>query len=145
MLFDEVQKNDAMDDEISEINIVPLVDVLLVLLVIFMITAPLAAYSLQVQLPKANIPAENTKSARLVVSVNRAGVVAVGSETLGKLENGRAREKFRSRVRRWKLRNPTGIALLRADERLSYGSVTQVMAELRRLRVEQMGLVIEQP
>ena len=131
--------------EVAEINIVPLVDVLLVLLVIFMITAPVVANSLQVQLPQADIPAGSGKGQSLVVSINQAGEVALNRETLGVFNQAATRQSFRSRVRLWRLDNPGSPALLRADARLSYGRVLQVMAELRRLQVKQVGLVIEQP
>ncbi len=131
--------------EVAEINIVPLVDVLLVLLVIFMITAPVVAYSLQVQLPQADIPAGSGKGQSLVVSINQVGEVALNRETLGTFNHAATRQSFRSQVRLWRLANPDSPALLRADARLSYGRVLQVMAELRRLQVKQVGLVIEQP
>jgi biopolymer transport protein TolR len=128
---------DSGDDlsAMSEINVTPLVDVMLVLLIIFMVTAPMLTQGLTVELPPAegrNFEAESSQPA--TISINRAGVVYVddtniGSRdlelTLGTMLRGR-------RIKR---------ALLRADQNVPYGQVVQVIDIMNRAGVEQLGMI----
>jgi len=127
----------------SDINIVPLVDVLLVLLVIFMITAPIISQTLDVQLPRATLAAGSKADQTLVVSVDQDGTVAVNDTVVGVLREQAGQTKFEQAIQRWKSAYPGTPAFLRADRRLRYGQVIQVMAELRRLGVVDVGLMIE--
>ncbi len=131
-------------EEMSDINIVPLVDVLLVLLVIFMITAPIITHSLDVQLPGATLSPGTRTDQTLIVSVDRRGTLAVNQTVMGPIRNRGAMKRFEKAVNRWKAANPGALAFLRADRRIRYGTVIQVMAKLRRLGVIDVGLMIEQ-
>jgi biopolymer transport protein ExbD len=130
-------------EPMSDINIVPLVDVLLVLLVIFMITAPIISQTLDVQLPRATLAAGSKADQTLVVSVDQDGTVAVNDTVVGVLREQAGQTKFEQAIQRWKSAYPGTPAFLRADRRLRYGQVIQVMAELRRLGVVDVGLMIE--
>jgi biopolymer transport protein TolR len=130
-------------EPLSEINIVPLVDVLLVLLVIFMITAPIISQTLDVQLPRATLAAGTRADQTLVVSVDQDGKVAVNETVIGPLREAQSQQRFEQAIARWKAAYPRTPAFLRADRRLRYGQVIQVMAELRRLGVVDVGLMIE--
>jgi biopolymer transport protein TolR len=127
----------------SDINIVPLVDVLLVLLVIFMITAPIISQTLDVQLPRATLTAGTRTDQTLVVSVDQDGAVAVNETVVGPLREQTGKQRFEQEIQRWKAAYPGTPAFLRADRRLRYGQIIQVMAELRRLGVVDVGLMIE--
>jgi biopolymer transport protein ExbD len=130
-------------EPLSDINIVPLVDVLLVLLVIFMITAPIISQTLVVQLPRATLSAGTRADQTLIISVDQEGSVAVNETLAGPLQERAGKQRFEQAILRWKAAYPGTPAFLRADRRLRYGQVIQVMAELRRLGVVDVGLMIE--
>jgi biopolymer transport protein ExbD len=130
-------------EEVSDINIVPLVDVLLVLLVIFMITAPIITHTLDVQLPRASLSPGTRTDQTLIISVDHLGTLAVNQKVLGPIRDRDTIQRFDQAVHSWKATNPGAAAFLRADRRLRYGTVIQVMAQLRRLGVIDVGLMIE--
>ena len=129
-------------EPMSDINIVPLVDVLLVLLVIFMITAPIISQTLDVQLPRATLAAGTRADQTLVVSVDQDGRVAINDTVIGPLRETQGQQRFEQAIARWKAAYPGTPAFLRADRRLRYGQVIQVMAALRRLGVVDVGLMM---
>ena len=131
------------NEEIADINIVPLVDVLLVLLVIFMITAPIIAHSLDVQLPRATLSPGTRTDQTLIISLDSRGTLAVNQSVMGPIRDRGAMKRFEKAVNRWKAGNPGSPAFLRADRRIRYGTVIQVMARLRRLGIIDVGLMIE--
>jgi len=130
-------------DEVADINIVPLVDVLLVLLVIFMITAPIITHTLDVQLPRASLSPGTRTDQTLIITVDREGTLALNQKVLGPIRNKDTVVRFDREIHAWKAANPGAPAFLRADRRLRYGTVIQVMAQLRRLGVVDVGLMIE--
>ncbi len=130
-------------EPLSEINIVPMVDVFMVILLIFMITAPVISQTLDVQLPRASLSPGTRADQTLIISVDRTGVLAVNNRVLGPLRKQQTVLAFEREVNRWKAANPGAAAFLRADRRLRYGSVIQVMALLRRMGVVDVGLMIE--
>jgi biopolymer transport protein ExbD len=130
-------------EEMSDINIVPLVDVLLVLLVIFMITAPIIAHTLDVQLPRASLSPGTRTNQTLVITVDREGMLAVNEKVLGHIRSQEAINRLDKEINAWKARYPGSPAFLRADRRIRYGTVIQVMAQLRRMGVVDVGLMIE--
>ena len=130
-------------EEMADINIVPLVDVLLVLLVIFMITAPIITHTLDVQLPRASLSPGTRTDQTLIISVDRQGTLAVNQKVMGPIRDRDTIDRFDRAVNAWKAANPGAAAFLRADRRLRYGTVIQIMAQLRRLGVIDVGLMIE--
>ncbi len=130
-------------EPLSDINIVPLVDVLLVLLVIFMITAPIISHSLDIQLPRASLAPGTRANETLIITIDKEGRLAVNETVVGLIRTKVAMDRFDSAILRWKQRYPGTPAFLRADRRIRYGTVISVMAELRRLGVVDVGLMIE--
>src|SRR5688572_18970851 len=127
-------ENDDLGD-MAEINVTPLVDVMLVLLIIFMITAPMLTQGLDVSLPQAegksfelasNNPAKITVTAAGAVYVDGT---AVGSQNLDLTLGPLLRAK---RIKR---------ALLEADEGVPYGRVVAVLDVMNRAGVEQLGMI----
>jgi len=130
-------------EPVSDINVVPLVDVLLVLLVIFMITAPIISHTLDVQLPRASLAPGTRANQTLIITIDRKGTLAVNDRVMGPIRSAEAGRRFNREISRWKAKYPGHPAFLRADRRIRYGTVIQVMARLRKLGVVDMGLMIE--
>jgi biopolymer transport protein ExbD len=118
----------------SDINMTPLIDVMLVLLIIFMVTAPLLTARLPLDLPKANAPLAATPPAALQVALRADGRVYLDEQpsTLAALAN-RAAALARQQ--------PDTEVQLRADRNTRYEVIAEVMAEARSAGIEKMGFV----
>jgi biopolymer transport protein TolR len=121
----------------GEINVTPLVDVVLVLLLVFMVTAPLMSRGIDVSLPVANQP-RNDPEDRVTVSINAQERVYVADQpvALPLLEN-HLKGLMEGRASK--------VVYLRADERLRYGKVIEVVDRIKRAGVEQIGFVYVLP
>ena len=120
---------------LSDINIVPFVDVVLVLLVIFMITAPILQSGIEVDLPKTKTVKEISED-RLVITIDRAQRVYLGNEPVNIHEIG---QKVLTQ-----LRNPKSDAVfLRCDETVPFGSFATVVDELRQSGIQNVSVVTE--
>jgi biopolymer transport protein ExbD len=131
-------------EPLADINIVPLVDVLLVLLVIFMITAPIIAPSLQVQLPRVALDPGTNPNQTITITIDREDRLAINDRVLGPLRDDATFRRFESEIATWRASYPNAPAFLRADRLVKYGTVVQVMARLNRMGVVDVGLMIEQ-
>ena len=120
----------------SDINVTPLVDVMLVLLIIFMVTAPMMMQGVDVSLPEATAEPLESEKEHLIITVDTENKVFINDfqvsvdglgEKLKKILEGRSdREVY-----------------LKADKDISYGTVVQVMAEVKGAGVEKLGMVTE--
>lgn len=122
---------------VSQINVTPLVDVMLVLLVIFMVTAPMMTSGIDVNLPKANGQAITQKEEPLVVTIDRSRTIYLASKALKLAE---LRQKLEA------IRGGNGQAktvLLKADEAVPYGVVVSAMSEIRKAGIDKVGMVTE--
>ena len=120
---------------LSEINVTPLVDVMLVLLVIFMVTAPLINQAgVEVDLPQAKTGAVKEESENATVSVDKAGNVWLDDRKFTPKEFD---EKFRAVIM---ARKPKAV-FLRADQTVPYGTVIKVMDELRSAGITRLGMM----
>ena len=119
----------------ADINVTSLVDVAFVLLIIFMITAPIMQGGVDVRLPRAEARPIEPKTG-LVVTVDRTGRIFVD-------QSGLSYEDFRATFPAFvRSRHPTGV-YLRADGRVAYATVVQVLAVIRAAGVNDVGLVAE--
>ena len=120
----------------AEINVTPLVDVMLVLLVIFMVTAPMMQQGVQVNLPKADTRAMTPAEESVVVSVDKSGKVFIDKEVVpaGELRK-RLSAMFVTRAKKE--------VFLKADAGVPYGEVVRTMADIKGAGIERLGMVTE--
>ncbi|MGA1102946.1 MAG: protein TolR [Pseudomonadales bacterium] len=126
----------------SEINVVPYIDVMLVLLVIFMVTAPLMTQGIKVELPAADSEAIEVTDPDdfLVVSVDAAGQYYLN---VGERESSLAIVDLVGQVQKIMSAQPAMKVLIEGDQAVPYGRVMQVMDELKNAGVEDVGLVTQ--
>ena len=123
------------DDRLmSDINVTPVVDVMLVLLFIFMVTAPMMIQGVEVSLPEATAKPIATETEQLIVSIDKNNQVYINdfkvaadnlNEKLVKILKGRTDQEV----------------YLRADKTISYGMVVYVMSEIKGAGVEKLGMI----
>ncbi|GLQ31244.1 protein TolR [Litoribrevibacter albus] len=127
----------------SEINVVPYIDVMLVLLVIFMATAPLLTQGVSVELPKVDSELiDETKQADpLVISIDRAGdfYLSISAEQKKAIEL----DKLIIRIKAARSQTPQVAVLIRGDQQVAYGKVVTLMAQLQQAGIENVGLITE--
>ena len=130
-----ISQSDDFDD-MAEINVTPLVDVMLVLLVIFMVTAPMLTQGLTVALPSAEGKSfEMASNNPSKIQITAAGAVYLDGIAAGtNLENSLGPMLRARRVKR---------ALLEADKKVPYGRVVAVLDVMNRAGVEQLGMVTQ--
>ena len=138
MAFGRLERNPG-SRPMSDINMTPLIDVMLVLLVIFIITAPLMNARLALDLPKADSAAAGTDlPAVLLVAVDAQGKLYLGDEPS-------TREQIVERARAAALRQPQTEVQLRADERVPYGRVAELIDAVQAAGLTRIGFVTERP
>ena len=131
-------KKNISSEPLSEINVIPIVDIIMVLLVIFMITAPIASKSLEVKLPREDIRSpEVTKTRKFIVTINRKGRLYLNDRRIK--EN-----KLLAEVSLWKKRSAKEPVFIRADKRVDYGKVMKIMAVIKNAGITNIGLLIKQ-
>ena len=123
---------------VAEINVTPLVDVMLVLLVIFMVTAPLLTVGVPVDLPKTNASAINEKDDPLTVTVDAKGILYL-QETPLELE------ALIPRLVAITGSNPEARIYVRGDKNISYGQVMEVMGAINAAGFTKVALISELP
>lgn len=122
---------------IGEINVTPLVDVVLVLLLVFMVTAPMMSRGIDITLPTANQVNDRPED-RLTVTLNAEGRAFIGQQPY-------ALPLLEDRIREIMAGRPTQVVYLRADEAVRYGKVIEVVDLLKRCGVERIGFAYERP
>ena len=131
----------------GEINVVPYIDVMLVLLIIFMITAPLLAEGVKVELPKAGarpIPPEMLKDSKpIVLTIDEAGQLFLNYG--GKGDEPIDAATVESRAAAVLRRAPETVVLVRGDYRVAYGEVVGAMTILQRAGASKVGFITQPP
>jgi biopolymer transport protein TolR len=122
---------------LGEINVTPLVDVVLVLLLVFMVTAPMMSRGIDVSLPVATVSEQDPED-RITLSVNAEGRLYLGDRPIN-------RALLEETLRGMMAGRSSKVIYLRADERLRYGSVIEVVDLVKRAGVEQVGFVYVLP
>ena len=121
----------------ADINVTPLVDVMLVLLIIFMVTAPMLHQGISVELPKtATTNLRSTLEDPIVLSISRDGLFYINETPV-------ARGLLRDRLRAILKGHKEKAVLLKADRGLSYGTVIETLDLLNRMGVESLGMITD--
>ena len=120
----------------SEINVTPLVDVMLVLLIIFMVAAPMMMQGMDVQLPQTQAKAIPSQEERLVITLNKKQEIFINEY---RVSRGELQEKLKILYQNKK----EGEVFLRADRALPYGFVVQIMSDIKNSGIEKLGMVTE--
>ena len=126
----------AASRPMSDINMTPLIDVMLVLLVIFMITAPLMTSSLKLDLPKTEGAQPSDSPKFIALAIDAAGQLFVGDETV-------SAEQLLQRAREAAQRDPATEVHLRADRRVPYGRVAELIGLVQQAGLSRVGFVTE--
>ena len=130
MAFDDVGEGTGT---ISQINVTPLVDVMLVLLIIFMVAAPILQQGVELELPRETIAPLDGEGDQLVVTINQGGKVFIGEKNevdvtaLGQRLKGILAARKDKRV------------FIKADRRVPYGNVMAAMGSIRRAGIDKVG------
>lgn len=124
------------DDVVSEINMTPLVDVMLVLLIIFIITVPVLTHSVKIDLPRANNQMNQVKPQTVTISVTQEGLFYWNKEFLNK-------EQLIAHLQQVAVQQPQPEVHIRGDKKVNYEYVMTVMAEAQRSGVHQLGFITE--
>ena len=128
--------NDEDDGLMNEINMTPLVDVMLVLLIVFMVTIPAIRHAVKIDLPHASSQKEDTKPAQVNVSVQADGTVLWDEQ---KVDDAALREKIATAAKM----TPQPELHLNADRKVPYEAVAEVMSAAQAGGLTKMGFVTQ--
>ncbi len=135
MAFGRLERNPG-SRPMSDINMTPLIDVMLVLLVIFMITAPLMTTSLKLDLPRTEGARPSDSALFLAVAINEQGQLFIGDEPA-------TAEQLLQRAREAAQRDPLTEVQLRADSRVPYGRVAELIGLVQDAGLSRVGFITE--
>lgn len=123
----------------SDINVTPLVDVMLVLLIIFMVTAPLISQGVEVELPKTKAPALQGDEKKLVLTLMQDKSIYLGSSKQAAIPYPALVERLKSNAKVQKEKE----LYIHAHRKLEYGFVVDIMARLKEAGIEKIGMVTD--
>ncbi len=127
--------NSDDDDAVSEINVTPLVDVMLVLVIILLVTAPLMTQSVNVALPKTASTTPDTQKQPLQLGVDSKGMISLNKTPIESLD------ALDARLRNELAQNPEVVIHVWADQDVNYGKVAEVMATVQHAGISKMAFV----
>ncbi len=123
---------------LSDINVTPLVDVVLVLLIIFMVTAPMLQMGIDVNLPKVKAKSVDITEEKLVLTIDGGRRIFLNKNQIPLQDlKPKLEAIFQDRIERE--------IFMRADKNVPYGFVVEVMSEIRKAGVDRLGMVTEPP
>ena len=127
---------DDTDDVMNEINMTPMVDIMLVLLIIFIITVPVMKHSVNIDLPRANNEAQNIKPETVRLSVDAQGTYFLNETSITDAELG-------PRLKAAAAQNPQPDLHIRGDKNVRYERVAQAMAAAQQAGLHKIGFITE--
>ncbi|UCH93031.1 MAG: biopolymer transporter ExbD [Candidatus Aminicenantes bacterium] len=131
----QTNNSHKLTSNLSEINVTPLVDVMLVLLIIFMVTAPLMQSGIEVNLPSAETPG-NPSSGGLVLTVTKDRYVYMENQIVNLF-------LLESRIKSYFLGKEKKIVFIKADKDVPYGYMIDVMDVLKKAGIHTVGLIVD--
>ena len=137
MSFGRLERSKG-SEPMSEINVTPMVDVMLVLLVIFILTAPLMASSIKLDLPKTDAATASEAPKFVALVIDKAGQIFLNDKTI-------AIDALKASLTRTAVQNPETEVQLRADESVPYGKVVEVMGAAQKAGLNRIGFVADAP
>jgi biopolymer transport protein TolR len=123
---------------VSQINVTPLVDVMLVLLIIFMVTAPIIQQGVEVNLPKVKAAALPGEEQQFVVSLTRGGELYLNDTRM-------TPDDLTEKLKAIAVERPDRQIFIRADQEVPYGDVIRTMAAVKAAGIENVGMVTQMP
>lgn len=128
----------------AEINVVPMIDVMLVLLIVFMVAAPMMTQGIKVELPKAAAdPVDTKEDEPITVSVKKDGTYYI--DLAGNADEPRELEEIKRIVRSVLTEKPNTLVFVQGDRNVEYGAVVSLMGELKLAGAPSVGLITEPP
>lgn len=132
------RKRNNESKPLADINVTPLVDVVLVLLIIFMVTAPMLQMGIDVNLPRVKSKSIDVNEEKLVLTINSGKEIYINKNKTSITDLGAKLESiFANRIDRE--------VFMRADKNVPYGFVVEVMSAVRRAGVDKLGMITEAP
>ena len=137
MSFGRLERSKG-SEPMSEINVTPMVDVMLVLLVIFILTAPLMASSIKLDLPKTDAATASEAPKFVTLVIDKEGQIFLSDKPI-------ALDALKTSLTRTAVQNPETEVQLRADEAVPYGKVVEVMGAAQKAGLNRIGFVADAP
>ena len=137
MSFGRLERSKGAEP-MSEINVTPMVDVMLVLLVIFILTAPLMASSIKLDLPKTDAATASEAPKFVTLVVDKTGQIYLNNQPI-------VLDALKTSLSQTAVKNPDTEVQLRADEAVPYGKVVEVMGAAQKAGLNRIGFVADAP
>jgi len=137
MSFGRLERSKG-SEPMSDINVTPMVDVMLVLLVIFILTAPLMASTIKLDLPKTDAAKASEAPTFVALVVDKTGQIFLNDKPI-------ALDELKTRLVQTAVINPDTEVQLRADEAVAYGKVVEVMGAAQKAGLNRIGFVADAP
>lgn len=135
MAFGSVNRN-GRSRLVADINVTPLVDVMLVLLIIFMVTAPMMTQGLDVDLPKTTTKSLRQEENPIVVTIDKEGQISLGKFTVNQ-------KVLLQELDKYDLEKKGKPIYLKADQAVPYGVVVSVMADIKKAGFDKLGMITQ--
>ena len=119
---------------VAEINVTPLVDVMLVLLIIFMITAPMMSQGVDVDLPETTARPLAQKEKPIIITINRKGEITIDRIKVN-------RRLLRQKLAKLAVKGKERPVFLNADKKVAYGDVVKIMADVKNSGFDKLGMI----
>ncbi len=123
---------------VEDINVTPLVDVMLVLLIIFMITAPMMTQGLNVDLPEVTAKSLRQEDNNIIVTIDKSGAISINKVP-------QVRALMVQELKKHYSVNKDQLIFLNADKNVPYGEVAQVMADIKSAGFDKLGMITKPP